>query len=177
MRAILLLGLLSAVANGMCPNSCSGHGTCNCHDGCDCYTGWGGNDCSDRKCPQRTRARPSRRRLRFGTVATPRASPQCTVVRRTHPSHTELRRGLGISPRPTTVFEAGFVCVRTSCRRQRSISPLSPSHIHTQSLHPRTGTCPSGFAFIATPKGDLNMDGDRYDNSFKLLIKSATGTP
>ena len=58
MRAILLLGLLSAVANGMCPNSCSGHGTCNCHDGCDCYTGWGGNDCSDRKCPQRHPRQP-----------------------------------------------------------------------------------------------------------------------
>jgi hypothetical protein len=32
--------------------------------------------------------------------------------------------------------------------------------------------CPSAFAFITTPQGDLNMDGDRYDNSGKLIVGS-----
>jgi len=32
--------------------------------------------------------------------------------------------------------------------------------------------CPSAFSFITTPQGDLNMDGDRYDNSGKLIVGS-----
>ena len=30
-------------------------------------------------------------------------------------------------------------------------------------------TCAYGYAFTTTPQGDLNMDGDREDNSFKQL--------
>jgi hypothetical protein len=33
--------------------------------------------------------------------------------------------------------------------------------------------CPYAFSFITTPQGDLNMDGDRYDNSGKLIVGSA----
>ena len=29
--------------------------------------------------------------------------------------------------------------------------------------------CPMGYAFTTTPQGDLNMDGDREDNSYKQL--------
>ena len=29
--------------------------------------------------------------------------------------------------------------------------------------------CPYGHAFVTTPQGDLNMDGDRADNSWKRL--------
>ena len=36
-------------------------------------------------------------------------------------------------------------------------------------------TCPYGRAFVTSPQGDLNMDGDRYDNSHKLLVKSVGG--
>ena len=36
-------------------------------------------------------------------------------------------------------------------------------------------TCPFESAFTTTPQGDLNMDGDRYDNSQKLLVKLAGG--
>jgi len=32
-------------------------------------------------------------------------------------------------------------------------------------------TCPFEVAFATTPQGDLNMDGDRYDNTQKLLVK------
>ena len=28
---------------------------------------------------------------------------------------------------------------------------------------------PMGYAFTTTPQGDLNMDGDREDNSYKQL--------
>jgi hypothetical protein len=37
-------------------------------------------------------------------------------------------------------------------------------------------TCPSAFAFVTTPQGDLNMDGDRYDNTQKLLVKAVGGS-
>ena len=30
-------------------------------------------------------------------------------------------------------------------------------------------TCPWGYAFVPTPQGDLNMDGDRDDNSWRRL--------
>jgi hypothetical protein len=36
--------------------------------------------------------------------------------------------------------------------------------------------CPFGVAFTTTPRGDLNLDGDRNDNSNKLLV-TATGHP
>ena len=32
-------------------------------------------------------------------------------------------------------------------------------------------SCPSGEAFTTTPQGDLNLDGDLYDNSRKLIVK------
>ena len=35
--------------------------------------------------------------------------------------------------------------------------------------------CPSGVAWTTTPKGDLNMDGDRYDNMNKLVVKENGG--
>ena len=37
-------------------------------------------------------------------------------------------------------------------------------------------TCPYEFAFITTPQGDLNMDGDRDDNSFKPLSQTGSIT-
>ena len=33
-------------------------------------------------------------------------------------------------------------------------------------------TCPYGYAFVTTPQGDLNGDGDRADNSWKRLSQS-----
>ena len=33
-------------------------------------------------------------------------------------------------------------------------------------------TCQFGFAFITTPQGDLNSDGDRADNTWKKLSQS-----
>jgi len=34
-------------------------------------------------------------------------------------------------------------------------------------------TCPYDKAFVTTPQGDLNMDGDRNDNSFRYLSENA----
>ena len=175
MRVLLLLGLLSAVANGLCPNSCAGHGTCNCHDGCDCYTGWGGNDCSDRKCPPRQPAPHAP--PRGSTEPWPLQERQCTVVR------ANASALYGTSPWPRRFSNRPLSSRRGSCAyaHRAAANEISPRHTFSTSTPnlytTRSGTCPSGFAFIATPKGDLNMDGDRYDNSFKLLIKSATGTP
>ena len=33
-------------------------------------------------------------------------------------------------------------------------------------------TCPWGYAFVPTPQGDLNMDGDRDDNSWRRLSRN-----
>ena len=38
-------------------------------------------------------------------------------------------------------------------------------------------TCPYAPAFVTTPQGDLNVDGDLYDNSYKLLVKAVDGSP
>lgn len=36
-------------------------------------------------------------------------------------------------------------------------------------------TCPYGWSFVTSPQGDLNFDGDRFDNSFKpIVFKSDT---
>ena len=35
--------------------------------------------------------------------------------------------------------------------------------------------CPFGISFVTSPQGDLNMDGDRYDNTHKLLVKQTGG--
>ena len=36
-------------------------------------------------------------------------------------------------------------------------------------------TCPPGRAWVTTPQGDLNLDGDQYDNSLKLIVKGGDG--
>ena len=36
-------------------------------------------------------------------------------------------------------------------------------------------SCPLGFAHISTPQGDLNLDGDLYDNSHKKLVQATGG--
>jgi hypothetical protein len=36
--------------------------------------------------------------------------------------------------------------------------------------------CPFGFSFVTSPQGDLNMDGDRYDNTHKLVVKTTGGS-
>jgi hypothetical protein len=38
-------------------------------------------------------------------------------------------------------------------------------------------TCPSGWSFMTSNQGDLNMDGDRYDNTNKLVVKLVDGLP
>ena len=35
--------------------------------------------------------------------------------------------------------------------------------------------CPSDYAFVTTPQGDFNMDGDRFDNSFKPIRRRVPG--
>jgi len=63
---LLIAATLLALAEGACPNSCSGHGTCNAYDQCTCYmesaqnetewkgltnaAEWTGADCSLRTC-------------------------------------------------------------------------------------------------------------------------------
>jgi len=49
-KLFLAFGLL-AVANAMCPNSCSGNGKCGAFDKCECHQNWEGPDCSLRTCP------------------------------------------------------------------------------------------------------------------------------
>jgi len=49
-KLFLAFGLL-AVANAMCPNSCSGNGKCGQFDKCECHQNWQGADCSERTCP------------------------------------------------------------------------------------------------------------------------------
>ena len=119
------------------------------------------------------------------TLAPPRGSTepwplqerQCTVVR------ANASALYGTSPWPRRFSNRPLSSRRGSCAyaHRAAANEISPRHTFSTSTPnlytTRSGTCPSGFAFIATPKGDLNMDGDRYDNSFKLLIKSATGTP
>ena len=47
----LLLLSLAGVADGTCPNGCSGHGSCSKGDSCQCFKSHTGNDCSQRLCP------------------------------------------------------------------------------------------------------------------------------
>ena len=35
--------------------------------------------------------------------------------------------------------------------------------------------CPYAHAFVTSPQGDLNMDGDHYDNTGKFLVDDQTG--
>jgi len=49
-KLLLAFGLV-AVANAMCPNSCSGNGKCGQFDKCACHQNWQGPDCSLRTCP------------------------------------------------------------------------------------------------------------------------------
>ena len=57
------------------------------------------------------------------------------------------------------------------------LAPLRMSSSCHTPLASLAGSCPSGIAFVTTPRGDLNMDGDRYDNSGKLLVKLVGGAP
>jgi len=49
-KLLLAFGLV-AVANAICPNSCSGNGKCGAFDKCECHQNWEGPDCSLRTCP------------------------------------------------------------------------------------------------------------------------------
>ena len=48
LQLALGFALLFGVADGNCPNACSGHGTCGESDFCTCFTDYQGNDCSER---------------------------------------------------------------------------------------------------------------------------------